>query len=184
MEVYGCTEAGAIAVRRTTRSKRWELLEGYSVVSGPSSAWLRIPGVEREIELPDVIDVVDDQGFYLVGRNTDIVKIGGKRASLAGLVNTLRSISGVEDGLIFRPGKDETKHSRLAAIVVAPDLSEDEILLELSKYIDQVFLPRKIVKVAYLPYNDTGKMAMDSLYELFDRCSETVDEKTMADGSG
>lgn len=167
MEVYGCTEAGAIATRRTTRGKRWNLLEGYSVASMLDCARLRIPGIEDEIVLPDRIEVVDNEGFYLIGRNSDIIKIGGKRESLANLAITLKSISGVEDGLIFNPDMDDTRRPRLAALVVAPGMSEKEILLELSKRIDQIFLPRQIVKVDHLPYSETGKLTMDSICDIF-----------------
>jgi acyl-coenzyme A synthetase/AMP-(fatty) acid ligase len=179
-EVYGCTEAGAIATRQTTRDKRWNLLEGYRFTNKPGSAWLSVPGIEDEIELPDMVDTVDEKGFYLVGRNSDIIKIGGKRASMASLVNTLKSIGGVEDGLIFNPEPVESKRQRLAAIVVAPGVSENEILLELSKHIDQVFLPRQIIKVNHLPYSDTGKLTMDSICAIFNRRRSNDDQQVKA----
>jgi len=166
-EVYGCTETGAIATRRTTMEKKWNLIDGYRVSKKADSVWLNIPGIKEEIELPDRIDVIDKDGFYLVGRSSDVVKIGGKRASLSNLANILKSISGVEDGLMFSPATAESKRSRLAAIVVAPGLSEDEILLELKKSIDQVFLPRRVIKVNHLPYSDTGKLTLDSIRAVF-----------------
>lgn len=166
-EVYGCTETGAIATRRTIMEEKWNLLDGYRVTKKADSVWLNIPGIKEEIELPDRIDVIDKDGFYLVGRSGDLVKIGGKRASLSNLANILKSISGVEDGLIFNPATAESKRPRLAAIVVAPGLSEDEILIELKKSIDQVFLPRQIIKVNHLPYSDTGKLTLDSIRAVF-----------------
>ena len=166
-EVYGCTETGAIATRRTTMEKKWNLIDGYRISKKADSVWLNIPGIKEEIELPDKIDVIDKDGFYLVGRNSDIVKIGGKRASLSNLANILKSISGVEEGLMFNPATAESKRSRLAAIVVAPGLSEGEILLELKKSIDQVFLPRRVIKVNHLPYSDTGKLTLDSIRAVF-----------------
>ena len=162
-EVYGCTEVGAIATRRTTVEKKWMLLEGYRVIKKADSAFLNIPGAEEQIELPDKIDVIDQDSFVLIGRGSDIVKIGGKRESLSNITNVLKNISGVEDGLIFKPDTSGSTQPRLAAIVVAPGLSEAVILQELKKNIDQVFLPRKIIKVNHLPYSDTGKLTLDSL---------------------
>jgi len=182
-EVYGCTETGAIATRRTIIEKKWNLLDGYRITKKSDSVWLNIPGIKEEIELPDKVEVIDKDGFYLVGRSSDIVKIGGKRASLSNLANILKSISGVEDGLIFNPVRAESKRPRLAAIVVAPGLSEDQILLELKKSIDQVFLPRQIIKVSHLPYSDTGKLTLDSIRAVFNNHTN-IDNRLTAEKCG
>jgi acyl-coenzyme A synthetase/AMP-(fatty) acid ligase len=41
--------------------------------------------------------MIDDRFFYLLGRNSDLVKIGGKRESLSGLSYKLKKIDGVDD---------------------------------------------------------------------------------------
>ena len=180
LEVYGCTEAGAIAVRRTISGRRWDLLDGYSVTLRHGATLLRIPGIEQAIEVPDILDIIDDEGFSLAGRNNDVVKIGGKRASLSGLVTILKGISGVEDGLIMIPDRKTTRRPRLVAIVVAPGVSERKILSELANYVDQVFLPREIIKVTHLPYSDSGKLPMESVYEIFERGVDSPQERITA----
>jgi acyl-coenzyme A synthetase/AMP-(fatty) acid ligase len=52
------------------------------------------------------------------------------------------------------------------AFVVAPDLSEAQILEVLRCSIDPVFLPRPLVRVAALPRAPSGKLSLDALREL------------------
>ena len=55
--------------------------------------------------------------------------------------------------------------TRLAALVVAPALSEAEILAVLRAAIDPVFLPRPLRRVGALPRNATGKLPRDALLQ-------------------
>ena len=52
---------------------------------------------------------------------------------------------------------------------MAPEMTEKKILLELSKFIDQVFIPRRIIKVDCLPYSETGKLRLDAISKLVDQ---------------
>jgi acyl-coenzyme A synthetase/AMP-(fatty) acid ligase len=49
------------------------------------------------------------------------------------------------------------------AFVVAPRLSEGEIIAALRRAIDPAFLPRPLVKVARLPRAATGKLPLEAL---------------------
>jgi hypothetical protein len=44
-----------------------------------------VVGYKNLITISDQIKMIDDRFFYLLGRNRDLVKIGGKRESLSGL---------------------------------------------------------------------------------------------------
>ena len=176
LEVYGCTEVGAIATRRTTKDKEWRLLKGYQITVMQEGVYLKIQGKDEVIPLPDIVDMVGVGKFHLVGRDSDIVKIGGKRASLSGITNTLKSISGVKDGVVFNPDRSGVGRSRLAAIVVAPEMTESKILFELSKFIDQVFIPRRIIKVDSLPYSETGKLRLGAINKLIDQNTNIDDQ--------
>jgi acyl-coenzyme A synthetase/AMP-(fatty) acid ligase len=67
----------------------------------------------------------------LRGRNSDLLEIAGKRASLGDLNRRLLAIAGVEDGVMFTLDADAGSVCRLAALVVAPALSEAHILAAL-----------------------------------------------------
>jgi acyl-coenzyme A synthetase/AMP-(fatty) acid ligase len=115
--------------------------------------------------------MIDDRFFYLLGRNSDLVKIGGKRESLSGLSYKLKKIDGVDDGIFFIPKEDTNKRVRLAALAVSSTLTRDQIIPLLSQTIDSVFLPRPLKVVASLPYNKLGKLPFNNLIKMIDGAS-------------
>ena len=56
-------------------------------------------------------------------------------------------------------------------MVVAPELSERQLLAALAQRLDPVFLPRPLVKVKALPRTETGKVTRDLLLALIARLS-------------
>ena len=119
----------------------------------------RVGGV---LEVRDRI-VLSDDGFELRGRDTDIVKVAGKRTSLQALTAVLRGIQGVEDGSFIDGASIGQK--RLAAIVVAPGLSSERIREALAARIDAAFLPRPLVRVDSMPRDANGKVRLDPLVQ-------------------
>jgi acyl-coenzyme A synthetase/AMP-(fatty) acid ligase len=91
-----------------------------------------------------------------------MVKIAGKRASLAALNAELERLPGVRDGAFFVP-RSSSGGNRLAAVVVAPGLTRAKILSALRGRIDAAFLPRPLLFVDALPRNPTGKLERDAL---------------------
>jgi acyl-coenzyme A synthetase/AMP-(fatty) acid ligase len=117
--------------------------------------------------LADRFAVLDQGSFRLLGRRADLVKLAGKRASLAGLNAILCSIDGVEDGVFFAPDDiDENNKARLSAFVVAPNRTADEIIAALRARVEAPFLPRRVVRMPALPRNDVGKIVRSALVEL------------------
>ncbi len=57
---------------------------------------------------------------------------------------------------------------RLMVVVVAPGVSERQLLAALAQRLDPVFLPRPLIKVAALPRNATGKLSREDLLALVD----------------
>ncbi|HEU0197181.1 MAG TPA: AMP-binding protein [Nevskiaceae bacterium] len=159
-EIYGCTEAGSVASRRSVDGARWQPLAGMQVGHHGQVAWVTAPHLAGEVVLHDVLETDAQGGFRLLGRDGDLVKVAGKRASLASLTHQLLSIPGVVDGIVTQPrGEDrDPLLNRTAALVVAPELTEIQVLTALSRLIDPVFLPRPLHKVDALPRNATGKL--------------------------
>jgi acyl-coenzyme A synthetase/AMP-(fatty) acid ligase len=110
---------------------------------------------------------MDECRFRLLGRKSDMIKLAGKRASLAGLNRVLNDIAGVTDGVFLLAEDAEHKPvARLTAFVVAPERTTDEILAALRQRIEAAFLPRRIVKVDRLPRNSYGKLPATAMAEL------------------
>lgn len=162
LEIYGCTEAGSIASRRTLDGDYWRLYEGFRL----DGETLTGAHLVEPTPLNDVIEASGDDEFRLLGRREDLVNIVGKRSSLAYLNHQLSQIEGIVEGVFVQPDGAEVEMGRLAAVVVAPKLSTRQALAALAERLDPVFLPRPLVKVEALPRNETGKLTRESLLAL------------------
>lgn len=176
MEIYGCTESGQVASRRPVEGPAWRLLPGVQMSTTEEGTWVHGGHVEGRVLLSDHIENQDSNTFILIGRHADMVNIVGKRTSIAHLNAQLQSIPGVVDGCFLQHneqagGNDQNTNGsyvqRLAALVVAPSLTGDELLDELRKRVDPVFLPRPLLRVEALPRNATGKLVRSDLLALY-----------------
>jgi acyl-coenzyme A synthetase/AMP-(fatty) acid ligase len=169
IEIYGSTESGQLATRRTARERQWRLWPGVCLTLDEGRAWARGGHLEQPTPMCDELEVIDAERFLLHGRLADLVNIAGKRSSLAYLTHQLNTIAGVLDGAFFFPEEPQTSAAgvtRVAAAVVAPGLDAARLTEELRQRIDPVFLPRPLLLVERLPRNSTGKLPRDSLRQL------------------
>jgi acyl-coenzyme A synthetase/AMP-(fatty) acid ligase len=174
-EIYGCTETGQLASRRTTDGPRWQALPGISLEQQDDLTFaLGGNGGERQA-LGDVIELHDDGSFSLHGRNADMVNIAGKRTSIAYLNHQLNAIPGVQDGCFFMPDDAATDGiTRLCAFVVAPTLSPAQLRDALRARIDPLFLPRPMLYLDRLPRNTAAKLPRGELLALLQHHSQSA----------
>ena len=167
LEIYGCTETGQMATRRTAREAEWRTLPGVLVELRSASAWASGGHIEAPTALNDVLELLAPDRFLLQGRVADMVNIAGKRSSLAHLDGQLRAIPGVADGVFYMPeGEAAGGVTRLAAFVVAPGLEREALLAALRRRIDAAFLPRPLVLLERLPRAASGKLPREALRAL------------------
>lgn len=167
-EIYGCTEAGTMASRRTLDGDAWWLFGGAHLRPTSEGYSLNGPHLRAEVPLHDLLELIDHQRFRLLGRHTDMINIAGKRASLADLNIRLQEIDGVIDGVYFNPNNNQAGVTRLAAFVVSESLDVSAIRKALAARVDPVFLPRPLYLVDKLPRNPTGKLSCAALATLLD----------------
>lgn len=164
-EIYGFTEAGSVASRRTVEDELWTLYDGFRIAGDH----LIGKHLAAPVALNDEVESVDARRFHLLGRKADVVNVAGKRTSLAFLNRCLCEIQGVEDGVFVADhpiAEESATAGRLAALVVAPGLSRREIIARLALRIDPLFLPRRLLLVEALPRNAVGKLRHDDLRRL------------------
>jgi acyl-coenzyme A synthetase/AMP-(fatty) acid ligase len=168
-EIYGCTETGQIATRRSTQTTEWHLFDDIKLSLKDDNIYANGGHITTATKLNDKIEPVSDEYFLLLGRLTDMINIAGKRHSLASLNHLLTTIPGVIDGAFYMPEECKVTHiARLAAFVVKDaGINATQILSKLRNQIDPVFLPRPLVFVDKLPRNSTGKLPQAALKELY-----------------
>jgi acyl-coenzyme A synthetase/AMP-(fatty) acid ligase len=169
LEIYGSTETGQIALRRTAQSIPWRLWPGVHLTQENQHTYAQGGHVEQKTLLCDVIELKGADEFLLLGRTADLINIAGKRSSFAYLNAQLNAIPGVIDGAFFlRDSSGDTGVARLGAAVVAPTLTAGWLTEQLRLRIDPVFLPRPLLMVEVLPRNATGKLPQQALQGLAD----------------
>jgi acyl-coenzyme A synthetase/AMP-(fatty) acid ligase len=168
LEIYGSTETGQIAIRRTSESAAWRLWPNVRLQDSNGEVFAHGGHVEQLTAMQDVIEIIGDDEFLLHGRTADLVNVAGKRSSFAYLNAQLNAIPGVTDGVFFlRDGATgSTGVTRLGAVVVAPTMSVAALTEHLRQRIDPVFLPRPLIIVERLPRNATGKLPQQELQHL------------------
>jgi 3-hydroxymyristoyl/3-hydroxydecanoyl-(acyl carrier protein) dehydratase/acyl-CoA synthetase (AMP-forming)/AMP-acid ligase II len=176
-EIYGCTEAGQVASRRTTAGEVWTTLGELNITkhlhgdTGEESFTVLGGHVTEPTPLADVLDLLDSQHFKLLGRANDLIHVAGKRSSLAHLNFHLNRIEGVQDGAFWLPDDvaGEDSHAageavvRPIALVVAPALSAAAVVQGLRAVLEPTFVPRRVLHVPALPREATGKLTASSL---------------------
>jgi acyl-coenzyme A synthetase/AMP-(fatty) acid ligase len=164
-EIYGSTETGQIATRRTALETQWRLWPDVRLSVTDSGCVAHGGHLAQPTPLADVVELADAEHFLLHGRTADLVNIAGKRNSLGYLNHQLNAIPGVLDGAFFVREDTESiaGSGRLAALVVAPGLDSAAIVQALRDRIDPVFLPRPLLLVEHLPRNETGKLPQHTL---------------------
>ncbi len=171
VEIYGCTEAGQVASRRTTAGETWQTLGDLRITAeshvdaGVASERFIVAGghVVEPTPLADVLVLQDARHFKLLGRANDLIHVAGKRSSLAHLNFHLNRIPGVDDGAFWLPDEVAEGIVRTVAFVVAPTLTARDVITALREHLEPIFVPRRVVHVDGFPREATGKLTAASL---------------------
>lgn len=163
LELFGSTETCVFARRRTAAGDRWRLYPGVTLQPLPDGTLVDAPWFIEPTPLQDVVESHGDE-FVVRGRNTDLIEVAGKRASLADLTRRLLAVPGVKDAAVFQPEQRGVGTiRRVAALVVAPGLTVQEVIERLAPGVDSAFIPRPLVIVESLPRNEVGKLPLAAL---------------------
>ncbi len=166
IEIYGSTETGALATRRTARSQRWIPLSGIRLERTDDGCRAWGSHFTSPRQLPDLIAVGADASFQLLGRHADMIKVAGRRASLAGLNQLLQELPGLEDGVLYMPSS-ESPTERLVLIHAGEALDRTAAEAWLRERMDPVFVPRAFIAVDRLPRSASGKLPREALDRIF-----------------
>jgi acyl-CoA synthetase (AMP-forming)/AMP-acid ligase II len=170
LELFGSTETCVFAARRTALDHLWQLYDDVRLEPHSDGTIVAAPWLAEPLLLQDIVELRGARGFVVRGRNSDMIEVAGKRASLRDLTRRLLALEGVEDAVVFQPDGDSAGAiRRVAALVVAPGLSTRAILDRLAASVDPAFLPRPLRIVDSLPRNDVGKLPREALLQALRR---------------
>jgi len=164
LDVFGSSETGIFAVRQTAREDLWRISAPFHLEMVRQKLQVSAAHLPATVTLADQLELVGTHQFRWLARDNDQVNVAGKRASLADLNQRLLAIKGVQDGMIFKPVESP---ERLAAVIVAPELTAADIRKAMAQELDPVFMPRPVVFVSAMPRNETGKLPASAVQAVF-----------------
>jgi acyl-coenzyme A synthetase/AMP-(fatty) acid ligase len=163
VEMFGSTETCILGSRRTALEADWHTYEGVAFAPDAEGTGVDAPWFDTPQRLQDIVELPAPGRFRLLGRNSDMVDVAGKRASLAELTARVLAIPGVQDAVMFQTDAGPGLVRRLAALVVAPGLDSAAIRASLAHAIDPAFMPRPLLLLPSLPRTAAGKLPRAAL---------------------
>jgi len=180
LEIYGSSETGAIAWRSQSNleADAWTLLPHVTLEQTMKGFIVKGPHVSAKYQsLADNIEQLSADRFRLHGRTDRIVKVEGKRLSLSKMEICLQQ----SDWITIAKALVITKKREEVAIVAelndkgkafVQQHSQKWLIAQLKQQLknsfELVLIPRRWRFVSTLPYNQQGKLPMESLQVLFD----------------
>jgi acyl-coenzyme A synthetase/AMP-(fatty) acid ligase len=180
LEIYGSSETGGIAYRRSGLGDPYRPFAGIQVgIAEDGRIRLRSPYLAESgfITIDDLGEISADGGLRLLGRADSVVKIEEKRVSLAE-VEARIALTGLSREA--RALALESAGRQVIGVALSPSEAGRAILVaegrhalvarlreQLSAYFAPVLLPRKWRFVDALPANEQGKVLKENLARLF-----------------
>jgi 3-hydroxymyristoyl/3-hydroxydecanoyl-(acyl carrier protein) dehydratase len=182
-EIYGSSETGAVAWRVQTDSLSdalWQALPGVLLEPSAEGSLVVRSSYLGELEqfiLPDKVEFSDPHSFRLAGRMDRIVKIEGKRVSLSAIealllnhdwVKNVKALAieraRIETAIVMQLSREGVKQLRA---------SDRKTMIKifrgiLADHLESVVLPRRWRFVEAMPFNQQGKLPLQSLQVLFE----------------
>lgn len=113
-----------------------------------------------------------DGTLYVVGRESELINLGGVKIDPTKIDLAAKSLPGVRDAGSFEIYSEVGIPEIAIAIVPENEsFSREEFLVELSKSLEKRYVPKNVHLVSALPLNENGKLLRRSLSAMFDRKS-------------
>ncbi len=170
IEVYGSSETGGIAWRRSVDDTLWTPFTRISISEdGKGQCQLFSPYLtgDKGLVLDDKIKLYKDGKFELLGRIDRIVKIEEKRLSLDELEQALKRRDWVQQSYTFLLAD---RRDKIAAVLVLSDVGQEllqhhgrkvlikQLRKQLMDVFESIMLPRKWIFMQTLPQTIQGKI--------------------------
>ena len=170
IEVYGSTESGGVAYRkRVTEEQKWTPFSCVEFsVSSEGELSIKSPYFnEPKLLMGDRVEPFED-GFHLVERWDDVVKVEEKRISLLEINSKVVESEFVQESVTV--ALEDSGRQQTASLIVLSHRGKEvleqfgesyvvkELRNHLVQYFEAIVVPRKFRFVASLPYNSQSKL--------------------------
>lgn len=191
-EVYGSTETGGVAFRQQAGKCRfpWQPLPGVSIKVESKLLYMKSLWLQDAADwfpTGDRAESAGNDGFHLLGRADQIVKILEKRVSLVEMDVRLSEHPLINEGRVLplRSGK-LSRIETLGAVIELNDIGKKKmfehgkrsLVVELKRYLQQhfdpVIVPRRWRFVDELPRDTLGKVPLATLTSLFSKPTKPI----------
>lgn len=157
-----------MAVRRTAETELWSKFDGLMFVQDAAAkTTVSAAHLPQQIILEDRLELVDQSHFRLLGRDSDQIKVAGKRGSLTQANTVLLKFSGLSDGVVLFPPQSRGVPRLVALVVLNEGVTISDVRSHCRQYLDSAFVPRPILAVAKLPREDNGKLVKARLHAFY-----------------
>lgn len=170
VQLFGSTETGGIALRKGGNTI-WQPLLGVTISSDEGILTVNSPFLSRHIfdkefkTLPspfrttDCIEKVPD-GFKIIGRAAELVKIGGKRLSIVEIERFVETMEGIDEALGYVEYHPDTLRGEILTLCLVGEedkINKRALKKALHDYFGGIHLESKIVLVEKIKKTSMGK---------------------------
>ena len=177
VEVYGSTETGGIGFRKSAD----QLWQRFSPVSFTQMDDGRVAVTssyfaEDRLVLSDQLEIYPD-GFKLLGRSDDIVKIEEKRVSLSEVNSKIKGTGWIKDSVVV--AIEQFGRQQTAGVLVLSEAGQNlleqfgkhefikKLRTNLLDHFEPSVIPRKYRFIEELPYNEQSKLERKKIERMF-----------------
>ena len=170
-QLFGSTETGGIAYKRDS-DELWRPLQDVNIAKKENNLMIKSPFVSeyviedrlKKIKYPfittDIIEIIDNK-FRLIGRESEIIKISGKRISILEIESLLEESKIIDEVLVklaysINSHKDEQLNIEIVSFAKLIDLKK-EVKIILQQNYKKINIKSNIKVVNNIAKNHIGK---------------------------
>ena len=153
--VYASTEFGSLFTSKNE----------YFEISSKDNSWIKILNNHifvyqnnEWIDTYDVVEMVDKNKFKIIGRESNMINVGGIKINPIHIENIINNLEYVLSCRVFGKSNSITGMAVFADVVLKNEITSKEIKLDLINKLNKYEMPLKINIVQEIECNTTGKI--------------------------
>ena len=170
MQIFGSTETGAIAYK-VDDEKTWHAFDSVTLTTENNMLGIFSPFISpkiltsfiQNVELPfateDIVEVIGNKEFELIGRSSNLAKIAGKRISTLQVEAIIENLDYIDAVMVKIKRNDKALKDEVLEIIVESEQKlEAKVLKELfTNHFGSLHLPFKIYNNKKIIRSSVGK---------------------------